>query len=319
MWLGFIGGLALLFLGADLLVRGAVALAAKLRISPAVIGLTVVAYGTSLPEAGASALAGARGVPGVAIGNVVGSNVANVLLVLGATAIIRALPLRDELRGQIPLMVGLSLAVPLSLLFGGVSRLDAALLLGAIIAYAWINIARSRSKSRNAEVGDPDHVAEVPADMQRSWLSIAALTIFGMATVPFGAHLFIDAAAEVARNLGVSDATIGLTLVALATSLPELATSIASAVKGEVGLAVGNVVGSNCFNALGVLAVAGLIHPLEADISSFRWDIAVMMGAALLLWGLERWTDAIRRPAGIAMLTAYVAYVTMLAPAHPAG
>ncbi len=317
MWTGFILGLVLLFLGAEILVRGAVALAARLKISPTVVGLTVVAYGTSLPEAGASALAGARGVPGVAVGNVVGSNVANVLLVVGATCLVRPLPLGPELRGQIPLMVGLSLAVPLSLLFGGVSRVDAALLACAIVAYAWINIARSRASTRGKQDLEPNTPGHPEARIHRSWLAIGVLTLGGMITVPFGANLFINAAADVARALGVSDATVGLTLVALATSLPELATSLASAIKGEVGLAVGNVVGSNCFNALGVLAVAGLIHPLEVEIAHFGWDIAVMMGAAVWLWGLEICTNVIRRPVGLAMLVGYLLYVTLVATAHP--
>ena len=318
MWLGFIGGAGLLILGADILVRGAKSLARRLDVSPTVIGLTVVAIGTSLPEAGASALAGVRGVPGVAVGNVIGSNVANILLVIGATSLVAVLPLRGDLRGQIPLMVGLSLAVPLVLLGGGVSRLDAVLLLCAIVAYTWINIMRSRRKTKADAEQNPDGEAESSGAPLRSWLEIAALTAGGMAAVPVGADLFIDAAADVARTLGVSDATVGLTLVALATSLPELVTSIVSATKGDAGLAVGNVVGSNCFNALGVLAVAGLIHPIDAELSYFAGDIAVMMGAALLLWLLELRADAIRRPVGLAMLAGYVLYIFLLATAHPA-
>jgi cation:H+ antiporter len=324
--LTFAGGLLALVAGANLLVRGASRLALAFGISPLVVGLTVVAFGTSAPEVAVSVGAAMGGQVDIAIGNVVGSNIFNVLFILGASALIAPLVVHVQLiRQEVPIMIGASLLLLLLGLDGRISWLDAVLLLGLLLAYTGFLVVQSRRETKAAQ----DEYTEAfgpstAAAWDRSPLVQVGLVITGLGALVVGSQWLVESAVAFAKALGVSDLVIGLTIVAAGTSLPEVATSITAAIKGERDIAVGNVVGSNTFNILGCLGLSGLAAGgggLTMAPSLLAFDIWAMLAVALacvpvFLTGREiaRWEGAVF----LLYYAAYVAYLILAAQQHDA-
>ncbi len=306
-----IGGLILLIWGADRFVHGAAAAARNMGIAPLLIGLTIVAFATSAPEILVSVVAATRGEPGLAIGNAIGSNICNIGLVLGCVSIIRPIKLRSEtLRREMPALLAVSLLTVSLFLDSYLSRIDGlVMLMGLVIVMIWL----ARLGLRSA-VNDPikrDFEAEIP---QHVTMKMALVWfVLGLATLLGGAALLVDGAIDIAHVLGVSDIVIGITLVALGTSLPELAVSLVSALKGEYGLAIGNIVGSNIFNLLAVIGVAATIAPSQLAPTVLSLHIFVMVAFTLVLFAMTYDYDGkseLSRVEGGALLVAYVAFVS---------
>lgn len=303
-----LGGLALLYVGAEGLVRGSAGLALRVGLTPLVVGLTVVAFGTSSPELVVSLSAALEGQGALAIGNVVGSNISNFALILGVTALIRPVGVEVQLiRLDIPLVIGASVLLALLLLDGGLGRIDGLLLTGGIVAYTLFTLRQARQ----APTEERTVFEEVPQEPQGSAWRDALFAAGGLAVLVLGGRLLVSGAVTVAEALGMSEATIGLTVVAVGTSLPELATSVVAALGGKGDLAVGNVVGSNLFNVLGILGVAALVRPLGgAGIGLL--DLGVMVGLAVLMLPLMRSGFQLSRREGLLLLLIYAAYVGWL-------
>lgn len=317
-----IAGLVFLTVGAEILVRNASKLSATVGVSPLVIGLTVVAFGTSAPELVVSLQSAMRDQADIALGNVVGSNIFNVLLILGLSAMIVPLRVAQKLiRIDVPLMVGLSFLVLLLGLDGRIGRLDGLLLVSGLIGYTTWSIMQSRKESKSVF---QEYAQELPTGTRTtSWLTIVSqclLVLVGLVILIIGARWFTDSAIEIARQLGVSELVIGLTIVAAGTSLPEVATSILAAVRGERDIAVGNVVGSNIFNILGVLGLAGTVSAEGVAVAqtALTFDIPVMVAVAIACLPvfftghvIARWEGALF----FAYFCAYSAYL-ILEAAH---
>ncbi|MCA9191995.1 MAG: calcium/sodium antiporter [Planctomycetales bacterium] len=313
-WISIAGGLAALVGGGELLVRGASKLAAAVRISPLVIGLTVVAFGTSAPELAVSVQASLAGSADLAIGNVVGSNIFNVLFILGLSALIIPLIVSSEfIRRDVPVMIGVSVLLMSLSLDGRLGRLDGALLFAGIVAYtSWcIRASRSESQAVQAEFAK-EWPPELPqlAHQRRSMASNIALIIGGLVLLVVGSNSLLDGAVTIAHSFGVSELVIGLTIVAAGTSLPEVATSIVAALKGERDIAVGNVVGSNIFNILAVLGLSALVAPAGVEVSNqaLNFDIPVMIAVAVACWPIFISGNLIARWEGAVFFFYYVAY-----------
>jgi cation:H+ antiporter len=307
------GGTVLLIVGAELLVKGASRLASAVGISPLVIGLTVVAYGTSAPELAVSVMAGLDGDGSIAIGNVVGSNIANVLLILGISAIIGPLVVSAQLvRFDVPLMIGVSLLGFAFAYDGKVSRLEGLVLFAGAIAYTWWAIRKSRSES--AAVNDEFAAEYGKAEAHRPVVEALRVAL-GIAVMVGGARLLVDGATALARALGVSELVIGLTVVAVGTSLPELATSVVAAMRGERDIAVGNVVGSNLFNILSVLGLSAALLPQGIPVAeaAIRLDMPIMIGVAIACLPIFFTGYRIERWEGFLFLAYYAAYIAYLA------
>ena len=306
-----IAGLVLLIWGADRFVHGAAATARNLGVAPLMIGLTVVAFATSAPEVLVSIDASIRGQPGLAYGNAIGSNIANIGLVLGTVAIIRPIQLRsDTLRREMPALLAVSLLTVSLFLDSYLSRIDVLVMLtGLVIVMIWL--ARLGMRSAPTDPIKQDYEAEIPEDVS---MKIAIMwLIIGLGTLLGGAHLLVDGSISIAHTLGVSEVVIGILLVALGTSLPELAVSLVSAMKGEYGLAIGNIVGSNIFNLLAVIGVAATIAPSPMAPSVLSLHIFVMVAFTLVLFAMTYDYDGkseLSRIEGIALLTAFIAYDT---------
>ncbi|MCI0434837.1 MAG: calcium/sodium antiporter [Gemmatimonadetes bacterium] len=301
-------GLLLLVAGAELLVRSASRLAAVAGVSPLVIGLTVVAYGTSAPEMAVSVIATMHGQPDVAVGNVVGSNIFNVLFILGVSAAIAPLAVSAQLvRLDVPVMVGVSLLLLPIANDGLIGRIEGGLMVIGIAAYTTYLIRQGRSTTA-AQPQRPDdrRGGKVVLDI----LAVAG----GLALLISGSQLLVHGAIAIARDIGVSELVIGLTLVAAGTSLPELATSVLATIRGERDIAVGNVIGSNIFNILAILGVSALSGAGDVAVSSAvrRFDIPVMIGVALLCMPIFFAQRRISRLAGLLFLVYYVSYVLYL-------
>lgn len=310
----FLLGLVLLTLGADWLVRGASRLGSAFGISPLVIGLTVVAFGTSAPELAVSLKSALGGQPDLALGNVVGSNIFNVLFILGVSALITPLVVSQQLiRLDVPLMVGASVLVYLLALDGQVGRLEGACLAAGILAYTAFAVVKSRRET--AEVRqeyDEALGAEVkaPGGTLRSLLLVAV----GLGLLVLGARWLVEGAVTMARLLGVSELVIGLTVVAAGTSLPEVAASIVASLRGERDIAVGNVVGSNLFNLLAVLGCASAVSPEGVRVSSqaLAFDLPVMVAVAVACLPIFFTGHRISRGEGALFLGYYCAYTALL-------
>ncbi|MBX3471464.1 MAG: calcium/sodium antiporter [Planctomycetes bacterium] len=302
-------GLLFLSLGAEWLVKGSVGLGRRFGISPLILGLTVVAYGTSMPELVVSAAAALDGSSAIAVGNVIGSNIANLGLVLGLTALIRPLPVEASLlRRELPVMVATTLLLPPLLAGGGVSRPEAALLLLGAVAFT---VVTARSVSPAAPAEGEEAAPPRPPRHGAAWLAFLALV--GLALLLGGGRLFVDGASAGARALGVSERVVGLTVVAIGTSAPELAASLVATLRGHAAIAVGNVIGSCIFNVLFVLGGAGAIQPIAADLRAQTVDLSalgiVTVAAAVLL----RVGRALSRVDGGLLLGGYVAFLVALA------
>lgn len=303
-WLILVLGLILLTIGARVMVAGGVALALRLGITPLVVGLTIMAYGTSAPELVVSAGASLRGLGSLAVGNVVGSNVCNIALILGICAILRPLQVnRQIVRREVPVLIGISILTPALLWDRSLDRIDGAVLLLLVIGYT-VFLVRDARRQGDQSTGIGVRVA------RSVWQSIA-LVVAGLVFLLFGADLMVDAAIELARSWGWSELLIGLTIVAIGTSLPELALSLISTLNGETDVAVGNVVGSCTFNLLGILGVTGLLSPGELpDLRTT--DLVTLAIVPLALWPLVRNDGRITRGEGIFLFTAYSGYTAWL-------
>ena len=315
-------GLVTLVVGADAMVRGASRLAVTFGISPLVVGLTVVAFGTSAPELAVSVGATLGGNPDLAIGNVIGSNIANILLILGISALITPLLVAEQIiRQEVPINIGASVLMVVMALDGSISRLEGAILFALVIAYTVFLIRQSRRASREVE---EEFASEIPSsDWDRHWSVQAALIVGGLALLVLGADWLVDAAVAVAQAFGVSDLVIGLTIVAVGTSMPEVATSIVAALRGQRDIAVGNVVGSNVFNIFAVIGATGLVSATGIPVpeAARNFDLWVMLAVAfaclpILITGREiaRWEGGVF----LGYYAAYTAWLVLSAQQHNA-
>lgn len=311
-----IAGLVLLVAGAEVLVRGAAKLAAQFGIPPLVIGLTVVAFGTSAPETAVSVQAAINGSGDLAIGNVIGSNIANVLLILGLTALVAPLIVsRQLIRLDVPIMIGASLVTYALAWDGSLSRLDGALLFAAVVAYTLFLVINSR-REKAAEADDEfakEFGLDEPAKPYAGLIN-AGLVIAGLVLLVLGSNFLVEGAVELARALGLSELVIGLTVIAIGTSLPELATSILAAIRGERDIAVGNIVGSNIFNLLCVLGLASLVSPQAIAVSAnaLAFDFPVMIAVAVACLPIFFAGYTINRWEGLLFIAYYIAYTLYL-------
>jgi len=325
----FVAGLALLLLGAELLVRGASRLAAALGIAPLVIGLTVVAWGTGSPELAVGVKAALAGQPDLTVGNVIGSNIANILLVLGFAALIVPLKVsRRVVRLDVPLMIGASVLTLLLALDGKLGTFDGLLFVALLLAYTWWTIRTSRRERRaivaahEREVGSD---GEIP-DLHGRWRLFVTYGLMvggGLVLLVKGSDWLVEGASAIAVSLGFSELTIGLTIVALGTSLPELAASAVAGMRGERDIAVGNVVGSNIFNILAVLGVTALVAEggIPVAAAALNFDIPIMIAVAFAClpvffsdYLIDRWNGALF----VALYAGYLAYLVMEGVQHDA-
>ncbi len=303
-----LAGIILLYAGAEGLVRGSASLALRLKLTPLVIGLTVVAFGTSMPEMVVSISAALSGTGAIAAGNVVGSNIANIGLILGISALICPLAVHVRIiRIDIPLLVLFSFILTAMLYNNVVGRIEGGILFAGLIAYTAFSVQSARK-----EVAEAQKVFEdvIPPKPQPIPLSLT-LVVGGLVLLVVGAQLLVTGAVSIAKNFGLSDAVIGLTIVAAGTSLPELATSALAALKKEGDIAVGNIVGSCVFNILGIIGVTALVRPLE-NTGMSAIDLTLMILLAICLLPLARSGWRINRWEGAFLLVTYVAYIVYL-------
>ncbi|RCK35776.1 sodium:calcium antiporter [Thalassospira xiamenensis] len=300
-YLMLLAGLAGLFFGGEALVRGSVGIAQRLAMPPLLIGLTVVGFGTSTPELLVSVDAALRGVSDIALGNVVGSNIANILLIVGVSALVW--PIRvsgDTLKRDTAVMMAAAIILVPIFAFGMMGRVAGGILFASLVAY----LVFAYRQSRNAPLADD---GDLPVPARGLWLSLIWV-IGGLVALMFGARFMVDGAVTIARTFGVSEAFIGLTVVAVGTSLPELATSLIAALRKQSEIAIGNIVGSNIFNILGILGLTAIIAPIPVASRFLTFDLPIMIAVSLVLTLLLR-RQTIGRGIGIVMLVAYAGYV----------
>ncbi|MCQ2120931.1 MAG: calcium/sodium antiporter [Fibrobacter sp.] len=317
-----IAGLALLVWSADKFVDGAVGVAKFCGMSSLLIGMVVVGFGTSAPEMVVSALSALQGNPELALGNAYGSNIANIALILGVTAIIIPVVVKKiALRRDLPILLAVSVLAFYQLHDGAISRMDAVVLLAVFVGIMLFNILSERTIAKKAAAENPVDAAQ-PDSAKKSSLSKSVLwLVLGLVLLVASSRMLVWGAVEIARSLGVSDLLIGLTIVAVGTSLPELASSIMAARKGEDDLAVGNILGSNLFNTMAVVGIAGVIAPMDSvDKSVFTRDLPLMLGltALLFIFGipfrkLKGGVGRVNRFEGIFFVAVYVGYLYLLA------
>ncbi len=320
----FFLGLVLLIAGGEALVRGASHLATAIGISPLVVGLTVVAFSTSAPELAVTVSSAWRGQPDIAVGNIVGSNIANVLLILGLSAVFAPLVVAQQLiRVDVPLMSGASLLMFILAVDGVVGRLEGGLLFALLIGYTTLAIVASRQETRAIEQEYAAEYGTPKSPSARRWPLNLLMVVVGVAMLIGGAQWLVEGAVALARLLGVSELIIGLTIVAVGTSLPELATSVVAAIRRERDIAVGNAIGSNIFNILSVLGLTALVAPNGVAVSSaaLNFDLPVMIAVAVAClpvfftgYRIERWEGGMF----LGYYVAYTAYLALAATEHEA-
>lgn len=304
-WIYAIAGLAILVFAGDNLVKGAVNLSLRLGVPALIVSLTVVAFGTSAPELLISVQSILDGLPGLALGNVVGSNIANVLLVLGVPAILATMHTSHfNVRGVYLQMLAATALFVVLCFIGTLTWVSGLVLLAGLAAMLTHAIVTARRSSFEPELEG--------ADPSLPWTKIALYLLVGLVGLPVGANLLIEGATVIAQNFGLSDSVIGLTLVAVGTSLPELATTVMAALRRQADVALGNVIGSNLFNLLGIIGVATLVGPIPVDPQFLRFDLWIMVGAALLMIPFVFFRLDISRLWGIGLTAAYVAYVWVI-------
>jgi cation:H+ antiporter len=299
-------GLVILVVGGDILVRGAVSIAEQFSISPLIIGLTIVSLGTSAPELFISVQAALAGSGGLAIGNVVGSNIANVLLVLGLPALIASQCVKEKGIGRnIIVMLGITVIFMGMMATGSMGFFFGVVLVALLLLFLW---DQYKSSLKSKEIPDyHDEVGEGPSS-----LKIAALfLLIGIIMLPFGAQITVDNAHIIALNWGLSDEIIGLTVIAIGTSLPELAASLMAVIRGRSNLAIGNVVGSNIFNIAAIMGITLIITPVAVGEHIIHLDMWIMFGVSLLLGAIAYFNDAITRWMGLVMLGLYTSYIAL--------
>lgn len=305
-----VAGLACLYYGAEWLVRGSASLALRLKISPLVIGLTVVAFGTSMPEMFVSVESSLKGMGDVSVGNVVGSNIFNIAFILGLSALIRPLTVHLRLlKFDVPFMILCSIVFGLIVCFWGrVNRFEGILMFSGIILYTSILIRMSRKERL-----DVSNILPESTPRKGGVLFDIIFIILGLGTLVVGSMLFLKGAVALGRLVGISEAVIGLTIVAAGTSLPELATSVVAAFKKHSDIAIGNIVGSNIFNILAIMGLTGIICPLDCPQIS-TMDIIYMIGTAVLLLPFMKTGRIISRKEGVFLLLVYISYLWLLWP-----
>lgn len=320
----FVVGLVALVAGAELTVNGGSRIAGYFGVSPLVVGLTIVAFGTSAPETAVTVGAALGGQTDIAIGNVVGSNIFNILLILGLTAVIAPLRVDSQLiRQEVPLMIVISIALATLLLDGGLSRTEGAALFALLIAYTVFLIVQARRGRRRGEAGPAEDTGDLLAGSWLDRVPAPLLVVAGLVALTFGGNWLVESATVFARALGISELVIGLTIVAIGTSLPEVATSILAIVRGERDMAVGNIVGSNIFNILCCLGLASMVSPtgLPAPAPLMNFDIWVMVIVAGCCLPIIITGRQVSRREGIFLLgycVAYIAYTLLAATHHDA-
>jgi len=303
--------LVLLYFGASWLVKGSSALALKAGISPLVTGLTVVAFGTSSPELFVSVNAALADQGNIAIGNVIGSNMFNICIILGISAIVTPLKIRLQLlKFDIPILVITTIGFMILFANRQISRAEGGILLSGIVFYTLLNIIlarREKSKEINDEYNDS------VTDGKMKWYWSAGMIILGIGVLVAGSELLVKGAVAIARSLGVGETIIGITIIAAGTSVPELASSIVATLKKEYDIAIGNVIGSNIFNLLGIIGISSIISPLTA-ISISNIDLYIMLAVTLLLVPFFRSSYTLKRDEGIFMVVVYLMYMYYLWP-----
>ncbi|MDZ4054112.1 MAG: calcium/sodium antiporter [Phenylobacterium sp.] len=306
-----LGGLVLLMTGGEALVRGAVGVARLLRVSPLLTGLVIVGFGTSTPELVTSLTAALQNSPGIAVGNVVGSNIANILLILGITAVIAPIAIPPSVIRRDMIVLGLSSAAALlAVLAGFIDRWFGGLLVAALLAYVAVAYVRERQRAAIENAASEDPAPKVDPMALAKYL---AMSVGGIALTIFGARLLVNGAIDLAEGIGISETVIGLTIVAVGTSLPELVACVVAALRRHPEVAVGNVIGSNIYNVLGVLGVTAMVAPIRIPPEIARLDIWVLMAATGLFAVFLRTGGGLQRLEGVAFLIAYAAYVGFLA------
>lgn len=308
-------GIVLLYFGGDLLVNNAVTLARSWGVSTLVVGLTVVAFGTSSPELAASLSAALSGSPDIAIGNVIGSNIFNVLAILGITALVTPIAAQAQIiRREVPIMIGAALLLFPVLFFGNdLVRLEGLFFVVMLGLYLWFLLRFGNEGSSDLEREYNSEYLNYP---KADWRTYAWVAV-GLALLGVGARLLTTGAVDLARGFGVSELVIGLTIVAAGTSLPEVAASISAALKKEPNIALGNIVGSNIFNILGILGITALVQPIEIPWALIQRDMWVMLGVSLLLWPFLVSGSRLGRREGGVMLALYVGYLVLLIVTAP--
>ncbi len=299
-----LGGV-LLYFGAEWLVRGAAGLARVLGISPIVVGLTVVSYGTSAPELAVSLVAALDGKSAIALGNVVGSNIANIGLILGLTALIAPPAVEGGLaKRELPVLVLATLLIPICLWGGSINRVEGILLTLGAIAFTAVTLRGSRGETGQVDDGPPE---------ERSRFALGLVALLGLGTLLAGGKVFVEGAVGMALGLGMSERVVGLTVVAIGTSLPELAASLVAALRGHSELAVGNVVGSNIFNVLLILGITATVTPITGSLQETRFDMAVMGLLTVMCVASMRKARRITRTEGALLTGTYVGFMALLA------
>ncbi|MFT6088877.1 calcium/sodium antiporter [Sulfitobacter sp.] len=295
-------GLLCLFLGGEALVRGSVGIAQRLAISPLLIGLTVVGFGTSMPELLVSIEAAWRGVPDIAVGNIVGSNIANIALIMGITALVWPIHVPGAtLRRDTGVMILAAVALVPIFMTGQIGRPAGMMLLAGLIGYlVWAYL----------QPGDMTEDDALGAEKPKALVSVLWV-VAGFVALLFGARFLVDGAVSIARDAGLSEAFIGLTIVAVGTSLPELATSVVAAFRRQSEIAIGNVIGSNIFNVFGILGITAVIQPIPVAGRFMTFDLPVMIALSLAITALLLTRPVIGRPMGLVLLAGYVGYVVL--------
>ncbi|MCK6545627.1 calcium/sodium antiporter [Myxococcota bacterium] len=308
-----VAGIALLYFGAEWLIRGASGLARAFGLSPLVIGLTVVAYGTSMPELVVSMLAALEHKSAIALGNVVGSNIANLGLILGVTALIKP-PVVDGslIRREVPVMLATSFVVIAVLLDGTISRAEGALLVVGALVFTWVTL-----KSAQGPKADVALNAELVEETEQgvahgSKPKLVAIALAGLGGLVLGGKLFVDGAVGLALAAGISERVVGLTIVAIGTSMPELATSVLAAVRGHSSIAVGNVVGSNIFNVLLILGASAIGYPIAGDLVAMQLDLGALVAISLLAVLFLRGSRTMPRFEGAVLIAFYAIFLGLL-------
>ncbi len=304
--LNVIGGLVYLVMGGDLLIRGSISIARRLNIPPAVVGATIVAFGTSLPELVVSLLAATTGHGSLSMGNVIGSNLANVLIVLGIPALIAPVVADPAMRSHAIFMLLASTAFVGLCLFGELTAVHGVILLGMLAVAILLSVTgRVPLLDLEGEEAVYDRVLGLPENPRFAWLFIA----FGALVMPLGANLTVDGATELADSFGISEAAIGATIVALGTSLPELSVSVMAAMHRQLGMAIGNAVGSNTLNILVVIGITTLFADLPVPPRALYFDLWLLLGCAVFVTGVILTGRSIGRSLGICLVLIYVVYV----------
>lgn len=297
-----IAGVAMVLYGADRLTEGASALARRMNVSEIIIGLTIVAAGTSAPELFVSLVSALKGTPDMAIGNVVGSNTMNAMLIVGCAAVVAPMSIsRNTVRKDIPFAVVASVLLPLLTIDAAIGRIDGIILLAGFAAFMYYTLSQAKA----GETAPSDETK-----MQNPWLSVF-FVVLGLALLVIGSNIFVDSASRVAYALGLSEAVVGLTIVAGGTSLPELATSVVAARKGQSAIAIGNVIGSNVFNILMILGLTATISPMQIQ-GITHIDLLMMLGSIVMVWLFSRTKYTVERWEGALLTVVYIAYVCWL-------